>query len=353
MIPALSSAFVSMMLPPPVLKSRHLPVLCEEAITALAPERGGVFFDATYGAGGYSSALAQGGAERVVAIDRDPDAVAQGREELAGSGLAVTLETATFDRLAGVAARLDCVPCNGVVFDLGVSSMQIDEAERGFSFLRPGPLDMRMSREGRSAADIVNTADEETLAGLLRAYGEERAARRIAQAIVGARRLQPIMTTDRLVEVVATASGRVRPGGIHPATRTFQALRIAVNDELRQLVLGLEAAERILAPGGVLCAVSFHSLEDRIVKQYLAARTRSESANRHLPQPEILESSFELLHARARRPGAEEVQGNPRARSARLRAARRTHGPARTLEQDTPSFPDPGRRARSSRRRAP
>lgn len=311
-----------------VNRARHVPVLLGAALQMLEPERGGCFLDATFGDGGYSRALIDGGAARVLALDRDPDAVARGRAGIARGGIPLTVAQALFGDLAEVAARHRIGGCRGVVFDLGVSSMQLDAAERGFSFLHSGPLDMRMGRSGIGAAEIVNAASEAELADIIHVYGEDRLARRIARAIVRERDVQPVTTTDRLAAIVADCVPRQR-GAIHPATRTFQALRIAVNDELRQLACGLAAAEALLAPGGVLCVVAFHSLEDRIVKQFLAGRATRANPNRHLPEPrEAASPSFELLNRRPLRPGASELQANPRARSARLRAARRTTAPA-------------------------
>ncbi|RMH48076.1 MAG: 16S rRNA (cytosine(1402)-N(4))-methyltransferase RsmH, partial [Alphaproteobacteria bacterium] len=219
-------------------------------------------------------------------------------------------------------------PAEGVVLDLGVSSMQLDRPERGFSFMRPGPLDMRMGQEGPSAADLVNTADEKTLADIIHFLGEERAARRIARAIVRARAEAPITTTERLAEIVAACLPRPKPGQIHPATRTFQAIRIWVNDELGELVRGLAAAERVLAPGGWLAVVTFHSLEDRIVKRFFQLHGgRAPGQSRHAPAVAAAPAAFEIVTRRPVTPSPEEAAANPRARSARLRAARRTSAP--------------------------
>lgn len=313
--------------------SPHAPVLLAEVVEALSPGPGDVVIDATFGAGGYSRAILAAGAE-VVALDRDPtvqphaDAVAHdypGRFQLVRtpfSGLAEAFE-------ASGKARLD-----GAVFDIGVSSMQLDEAERGFSFMRDGPLDMRMAgpgpEGGQSAADIVNTWDHGPLAHILKLYGEERQSGRIATAILRRRVERPFARTLDLAEVVEKALGGRRGAPTHPATRTFQALRIAVNDELGELTRGLEAAERTLAPGGRLAVVTFHSLEDRIVKAFLTERTgNAPGGSRHAPVAvETRRPSFTLLFKGAREAGEAETAMNPRARSAKLRAAVRTEAPA-------------------------
>jgi 16S rRNA (cytosine1402-N4)-methyltransferase len=319
----------------------HAPVMRDEAIAALEPARGGVFVDGTFGAGGYARALLDAGADRVIGIDRDPDAIARGRTWAGRYGDRLTLVHGRFGALDAIAAAEGAPSVAGVALDVGVSSMQLDEAGRGFSFLRDGPLDMRMSREGPSAADLVATLDEGRLADILHHYGEERAARRIARAIVRARAEAPIATTRRLAEVIAAALPAQRPGQIHPATRSFQALRIAVNDELGELARALAAAERALAEGGVLAVVSFHSLEDRIVKRFLQLRGgRAPRASRHAPEQAEDAPAFTLLTRRAEGPGEEEVRRNPRARSAKLRAARRTGAPARPVPPQALGLPD-------------
>jgi 16S rRNA (cytosine1402-N4)-methyltransferase len=333
------------------MAERHRPVMLGEVLGALAPIGAGAFVDATFGAGGYSRALLEAGAARVVAIDRDPAAIAGGRALEKASGGRLALVEAEFAGLDRVAAERGAAPADGVVLDIGVSSMQLDEAARGFSFQREGPLDMRMGGAGPSAADLVNSASEEALAEILRVYGEERAARRIARAIARARAEAPIEGTGRLAEVVASALPPQRPGQIHPATRTFQAIRIAVNDELGQLAEALMAAERVLAPGGRLAVVTFHSLEDRIVKRYLqAASGRAGGASRHMPETERPEPRYERP-ARPRLPGAEEIASNPRARSARLRTARRTAAPARRLAPEELGLPALAARAGRGARR--
>ncbi len=306
----------------------HAPVLLDEVIEALAPRAGDVVIDATFGAAGYTRAILATGAT-VIALDRDPtvqphaDAVANdfpGRFQLvrtAFSGLSdAFVETGQ--------ARLD-----GAVFDIGVSSMQLDEAERGFSFMRDGPLDMRMARDGESAADIVNGWDHGPLAHILKQYGDERQSGRIATAILRRRITQPFTRTLDLADVVEKALGGRRGAPTHPATRTFQALRIAVNDELGELTRGLEAAERTLAPGGRLAVVTFHSLEDRIVKAFLTERSgNAPGGSRHAPVViETRKPSFTLQFKGAREAGEAELAANPRSRSAKLRAAVRTDAP--------------------------
>jgi 16S rRNA (cytosine1402-N4)-methyltransferase len=304
----------------------HLSVLLNEVVEAIAPAPGRRIVDATFGAGGYSRAFLARGAE-VTGLDRDPTArrfAAELERDYPGR---FRLVEARFSELCDVVGEGGC---DGVAFDLGVSSMQLDEAERGFSFMRDGPLDMRMGKDGPSAADLVNTLEPAKLARLIWELGEERQSRRIAAAIMRRREERPFERTLDLAEVVEKALGGRRGAPVHPATRTFQALRMAVNEELEELEAGLYAAERALAPGGRLAVVTFHSLEDRAVKRYLAARSgRLPSASRHRPlAPEGPPPSFELLFTSARAPTAEEVKANPRARSAKLRAAVRTAAPA-------------------------
>lgn len=309
----------------------HLPVMLAEVVEAAAPAPGRTVVDATFGAGGYSRAFLEAGAH-VLAFDRDPTAARFG-EPLAAFPGRFRLVARQFSELeegvseAGRETGRD--RADAVVFDLGVSSMQLDEAERGFSFMRDGPLDMRMAVEGPSAADLVNTAEPGELARILWIYGEERASRRIAAALVRRRAEQPFERTLDLAEVVEKALGGRRGAPTHPATRTFQALRIAVNDELGELQAGLLAAERILSEGGRLVVVSFHSLEDRLVKAFLTERAgRTPAASRHRPAaPSGPEPSFTLLFNGARRPSEAEAAANPRARSAKLRAAARTAAP--------------------------
>ena len=293
----------------------HTPVLLDEVLAVVDAQPGETVIDGTFGAGGYSRALAATGAA-VIAFDRDPDAIALGRD-LPG----VTLHHAEFSRLAEFVERADAA-----VFDIGVSSMHLDRAERGFAFGSDGPLDMRMSQEGESAADFVNSADEAEIADVLYLYGEERQSRRVARAIVAAR---PIERTGQLATIVRRALGHKPHEPKDPATRTFQALRIHVNRELGELADGLAAAEAVLAPGGRLAVVTFHSLEDRIVKQFLRERSGSEpSGSRHLPQSTATRApTFERV-AKPVKASEAEVARNPRARSATLRAARRTAAPA-------------------------
>jgi 16S rRNA (cytosine1402-N4)-methyltransferase len=306
----------------------HAPVLIAEVIEALSPRPGETMIDATFGAGGYTRAILSTGAE-VIALDRDPtvqphaDAVANdfpGRFQLVRT---------PFSGLADAFAESSKPRLDGAVFDIGVSSMQLDQAERGFSFMRDGPLDMRMSDQGLTAADIVNTYDHGPLAHLIKLYGEERQSGRIATAILRRRQSQAFTRTLDLADVVEKALGGRRGAPTHPATRTFQALRIAVNDELGELEAGLAAAEASLSPGGRLAVVTFHSLEDRIVKAFFTERSgNAPGGSRHAPVAiETRKPSFTLLFKGAREAGEEELAANPRARSARLRAGVRTDAP--------------------------
>jgi len=306
----------------------HLPVLLDEVIDALAPLKGRRVVDATFGAGGYTRALLEAGAD-VTAFDRDPGAAvfaAPLTVEFAGRFVLVQRR---FSELEEGLAAAGLKACDAVVFDIGVSSMQLDEAERGFSFMRDGPLDMRMGADGETAADLVNTAPAEDLARIFWVYGEERASRRIAAALVRRRAEAPFLRTLDLAEVVERALGGRKGAPVHPATRVFQALRIAVNDELGELEAGLHAAERMLVPGGRLAVVTFHSLEDRIVKSFLAERAgRIPDGSRHLPpRAKGPAPSFTLPFVKPRAPGEAELAANPRARSAKLRAAVRTEAP--------------------------
>ncbi|WP_189423706.1 16S rRNA (cytosine(1402)-N(4))-methyltransferase RsmH [Devosia pacifica] len=302
-------------------------VLLDEVVAALSPLDGLRVVDGTFGAGGYSQALLEAGAE-VVAIDRDPS-VRPHVERLAEAHAArfsfVEGRFAELDTLVDEPSRVDAV-----VLDIGVSSMQLDDAARGFSFMRDGPLDMRMGNTGPSAADLVNELDAEPLANILFAFGEERRSRRIAQFILAERERARIETTGRLAGIVEKAIGR-KPGDNHPATRSFQALRIAVNREFDELVEGLFAAERLLKQGGRLAVVTFHSLEDRIVKRFLDSSKTAGQQSRHLPQAEPVASRWEDV-AKPQKPGREELQMNPRARSATLRTAVRTGVEARAVD---------------------
>lgn len=312
--------------------ARHVPVLLREVLAALQPQTGGVFLDATFGAGGYTRALLGYSDTRVLALDRDPNAVRDGAALVDAADGRLRLVEARFSQLAEIAMSQGFAPLDGVVFDIGVSSMQFDEAARGFSFRGDGPLDMRMEGRGQSAADIVNTADEETLADILYFYGEERAARRIARAIVHDRALSPFTTTKALAGLIERVAPS-RPNDIHPATKSFQALRIAVNDELGELLVGLVGAERVLRAGGRLAVVTFHSLEDRIVKQFLAERAgRGETGSRRLPgEPAATAPGFICAGRQPVTPSRAETDVNPRARSAKLRFATRTTASAQPL----------------------
>ena len=308
---------------------RHIPVLLDEVLEALQPRRGGLYVDGTFGAGGYAQALIARGAE-VVALDRDPAAVRAGAGLVAASGGRLRLIEAKFGDLDMVAKDLGLEAVDGVAFDIGVSSMQLDEAARGFSLRFDAPLDMRMGESGRTAADILGEADEETIADILFHFGEERAARRIARAIVADRAAAPFASTLQLAHMIARVAP-ARPGELtHPATRTFQALRIAVNDELGELLRGLSAAERLLKPGGRLAVVSFHSLEDRIVKQFLMQRAnRGRAVSRRLPgEPAEAQPTFDVPRGQPVEPSSTEAAANPRSRSAKLRFATRLEAPA-------------------------
>ncbi len=310
----------------------HVPVLLEEVVATLDPKPGQVFVDGTFGDGGYSRALLAAGAS-VVAIDRDPDAVFEGQPLAKAAGGRLTLVRGRFGALDWIARGAGYDSVDGVVLDVGVSSMQLDRAERGFSFMRDGPLDMRMSKDGPTAAELVNTLDAKALTRLLSTYGEERKAGTIARAIVEARRAAPLTRTRALAEVIEKAIGRNPRDTIHPATRTFQALRVVVNQELDELADALGAAETILREGGRLAVVSFHSLEDRIVKRFLAERSRtSAGGSRHLPDVPSFEPTFRLIGKGILTPGESEQEANPRARSAKLRAAVRTAAPSRPVD---------------------
>ncbi|GJD36160.1 16S rRNA (cytosine(1402)-N(4))-methyltransferase RsmH [Methylobacterium aerolatum] len=305
----------------------HIPVLLDEVIEALAPSGEAVVIDGTFGAGGYTRALLAAGPDlRVLAIDRDPTAIAGGQGLVAESVGRLTLVPGRFGDLDTLAEEAGAPQVQAVVLDIGVSSMQLDTPGRGFSFRHDGPLDMRMGDTGPSAADLVNEAEEGELADIIYHYGEERRSRAVARAIHEARRRGRIETTAELAEIVASVV-RAEPGShIHPATRTFQGLRIAVNDELGELVRALHAAERVLAPGGRLAVVTFHSLEDRIVKQFFAARSgRAAQGSRHLPGATTAEiRSLSPVTKGPVLPGEAELARNPRSRSAKLRAMART-----------------------------
>ena len=309
--------------------ARHIPVLLTEVMAALALAPGATVIDGTFGAGGYSRAILAADDTQVLAIDRDPTAIVGGAALVAVSAGRLDLAEGRFSRLDEIARERGHQAVDAVVLDIGVSSMQLDEAERGFSFRFDGPLDMRMAIAGESAADLIAGLPEAELADLIYRYGEERLSRPIAKAIVRERALQPIDTTRRLADIVARVV-RGKPGDIHPATRTFQALRIAVNEELAELEQALVAAERILKPGGRLVVVTFHSLEDRIVKQFLSERSAVRAGgSRHAPAAAVAEPTFTLVARKAVAAVEAEAAANPRARSAKLRAAVRTMAPAR------------------------
>lgn len=297
-------------------------------MAALAPRDDATYIDATFGAGGYSEALLGAARCRVFGIDRDPDAVTRGEALAAKHGGRLTLIAGPFGDMERLLGPFSPGPIAGIAFDLGVSSMQLDEAGRGFSFRQDGPLDMRMSRDGESAADLIARLSERELGALIRMLGEERFAGRVARAIAAAQHRRPLATTGELADIVRAAIPKREPG-LDSATRTFQALRIAVNDELGELDRGLAAAERLLMPGGRLAVVSFHSLEDARVKGFLRRRSETARGSRHLPpRPGGPAPSFAVAQRRPARPSAEETARNPRARSARLRTAERTAAPA-------------------------
>ncbi len=331
----------------------HLPVMTKEVTEALSPRDGEIFVDATFGGGGHSKALLEAADCTVWGLDRDPEAMTRGRHLAANYAGRLNMVLGRFSEMDALLVQHGVNQINGVAFDLGVSSFQIDSPERGFSFQLDGPLDMRMSASENSAlpsaAEVVNKAAESALADILFRFGEERKSRRIAKAIVAARTESPITRTLELADIIRRAvgpGGRGKPkaGGkgarIHPATRSFQALRIYVNDELGELDRGLASAERLLAPEGRLVVISFHSLEDRRVKQFIRSRSgHSLRASRHSPLVAVTPlrdvgraPSFKTLFRRAKRPGEAETNLNPRARSARLRAAVRTDAPAWELE---------------------
>lgn len=309
----------------PRAEGGHVPVLLGPVIAALAPRDGAVYVDGTFGRGGYTRALLAAANCRVIAIDRDPAAIAVGRELEKESGGRLTVLEGRFGDMAALLAAQGIDKVDGVTLDLGVSSPQIDTAERGFSFRADGPLDMRMEANGPSAADLCNTLEADELADIIYNYGEERRSRAVARAIIAAR---PVTRTLQLAEIVRSVV-RKSADGIDPATRTFQGLRIAVNDELGEVERGLAAAEALLAPGGRLAVVTFHSLEDRIAKHFLTLRSGAGGGgSRHLPmQVKTSEPSFRLLHRKPVAPDEAEMRANPRARSSKLRSAERTDAP--------------------------
>ena len=304
----------------------HDPVLIDEVIGALQPRAGGQYVDGTFGAGGYSRAILDAADCRVWAIDRDPDVIRHAREIVTKYEGRLTVIEGRFGDMRALLADHGVGAVDGIALDLGVSSMQLDHGERGFSFRFDGPLDMRQSRDGRSAADIVNETDESVLADIIFKYGEERQARRIAHAVVAARSEVPLTRTAQLADIIRSVYRGGSKSKTDPATRTFQAIRIETNDELGELERGLAASEILLAPGGRLAVVSFHSLEDRIVKQFLRDRSGTgKGVSRHMPDaaPDSTQNAFRLVHRGAIKPSTAESDRNPRARSARLRIAER------------------------------
>ncbi|MGE0238157.1 MAG: 16S rRNA (cytosine(1402)-N(4))-methyltransferase RsmH [Parvibaculaceae bacterium] len=318
----------------PSADARHRPVMLAEVLAALAPRDGGIYVDGTFGAGGYTRGLLAAAHCKVLAIDRDPQAISDGAALVADFPDRLTLVEGRFSDMENLAARFGIAMIDGATLDVGVSSMQLDEAQRGFSFAKEGPLDMRMEQAGVSAADIVNRAEADELTRIIGILGEERKARAIAQAIVKARKDEPILTTQALVRAIERATGKQRPQDrIHPATRTFQALRIHVNQELEELALALSAVERMLKPGGRLAVVTFHSLEDRIVKRFFAERSgKLPASSRHMPGREAASAArFAPVFKGHQEPSATETAQNPRARSAKLRAGERTGAAALPL----------------------
>ncbi|WP_119392576.1 16S rRNA (cytosine(1402)-N(4))-methyltransferase RsmH [Taklimakanibacter lacteus] len=327
---------------PPSTDARHKPVMLAEVLSALAPRDGGIYVDGTFGAGGYTRAILTAARCKVLAIDRDPEAIAGGAAMLADFPDRLTLVEGRFSDMEELAGRFGITMIDGAALDIGVSSMQIDDGARGFSFAKDGPLDMRMEQAGPSAADVVNAAEPEHLSRIIGILGEERKARAIAQAIVKARGAEPILTTQALVRAIERATGRQRPQDrIHPATRTFQALRIYVNRELDELAHALAAAERLLKPGGRLTVVTFHSLEDRIVKRFFAERSgKLPAASRHMPGREAeMAARFVPLFRGHQEAGSAEIAENPRARSAKLRAGERTAASPLPLNLDDIAVP--------------
>ncbi len=324
--------------------SRHVPVLLREVLDTLdtlEPRDGGVFVDGTFGLGGYTTAILEAGAGSVLAIDRDPNAIRDGQALVDRFSGKLQLVMGRFGDLDALVDEQLGGFVDGVVLDIGVSSMQLDEAERGFSFRYDGPLDMRMEQAGPSAEDVVNELGEADLARVLYIFGEEKKSRRIAKAIVEARKAERITRTSTLASLVEKTIGRGMRDKIHPATRTFQALRIYVNGELDELGRALLAAERVLKPGGRLVVVTFHSLEDRIVKRFFTERSKTHGGgSRHRPEQDLPDATFTLKTRKALSPQDDEIAENPRARSSRLRAAVRTDAPSRHSDQTAWGVPD-------------
>lgn len=327
----------------------HIPVLLTEVLKMLKPKAGDTVLDGTFGAGGYSRAILEAGASRVIGLDRDPTAIEAGKPLVSHFGDRLSLFHTAFSELGTLAAEHAPTGLDAIVLDIGVSSMQIDQAERGFSFQADGPLDMRMACEGLSAADLVNNLSERELAQVIYIYGEEKRSRRIAKAIVERRRERRFDTTADLANFLQSVLGRGPQERTHPATRTFQALRIAVNRELDELTDALAAAEAALKPGGRLVVVTFHSLEDRIVKRFLAERSgKTGGGSRHLPETSTEQPTFALLSRKSIEATPDEIARNPRARSARLRGGERLHAPKRELNRRELGLPQLGFDCRES-----
>jgi 16S rRNA (cytosine1402-N4)-methyltransferase len=308
--------------------SAHQPVMINEVLESLQPQDNAVYIDATFGRGGYSSAILNHATCTLMAIDRDPDAILAGQPLVAEMGGRFILKEGSFSAIAELARAAGLSKIDGIVFDLGLSSPQLDDAERGFSFRLDGPLDMRIEKSGRDAADFINAAEERDIANILWQYGEERASRKIARAIVKARAEAPITRTKELTRLIHNILPRPKPGQIDPATRTFQAIRIHINSELDEIKSALIAAEHLLKPEGRLVVVSFHSLEDRIIKKFMMKRAgQAPRPSRHRPDIETAPPSFSLPSRKPVLPTAEETKANPRARSAKLRLAIRTDAP--------------------------
>ncbi len=319
---------------PSTSNASHIPVLISQLISAAAPITG-TWIDGTFGAGGYTKYLLNAGADKVIGIDRDPSVFDMASDWLSENSDRLQPVQDTFSNLDKTINRAD-----GVVLDIGVSSMQIDQAERGFSFQKDGPLDMRMSGTGGTAADLINSASEEKIADILFHFGEERASRRIAKMVVARRDERPFERTLDLVSVIQKCLPRSKPGQTHPATRSFQALRIAVNSEYNQLVEGLFAAERVLDAGGVLAVVTFHSIEDRIVKRFFQSRSGSKAGSRYAPLVENVQAQFTLQSRKPIRASADEISLNPRSRSAKLRIGWRTSADPTPIDVKTLGVPE-------------
>ena len=302
----------------------HQPVMLDEVIDTLHPRDGGFYIDATFGNGGYSRAILQAANCHLMAIDQDPDAIERGQPLVTDFAPRFHLRQGRFSQMADWADEFAPEGLDGIVFDLGVCSTQLDQAERGFSFQKDGPLDMRMSQSGNDAADFINEADEKDIADVLYHYGDERASRRIAKAIIKARAEEPITRTLRLAEIIRSVLPYPKPGQSDPATRSFQALRIYINEEMREIDDALMAAQNLLRPDGILVVVTFHSLEDRHVKRFLTkAAGKTANPSRHVPELAKPETYFALLGRKPQLPTDTEIASNPRSRSAKLRAARR------------------------------